>query len=93
MLKKLPAPRLLLLASTLSTSAIAIAASVEADVEKAITELEDHWSLLESYCMDRHNFEDFSGGIDLSFFSPSNVVEESETFETPTPLHVSLQSK
>lgn len=44
-------------------------------------ELMANWDTLETYCMDCHNFQDYSGGIDFTLFDPSDVPEEAEIFE------------
>ena len=44
-------------------------------------ELEENWNTLETYCMDCHNFEDYAGGVDFSFFGSGDVGAESEIFE------------
>lgn len=43
--------------------------------------LSENWQTLETYCMDCHNFQDYSGGIDFTLFDPADVVLEGETFE------------
>jgi hypothetical protein len=45
------------------------------------SDLEEGWQTLETYCMDCHNFEDYSGGIDFTLFDPEDVVDEAEIFE------------
>src|SRR5690606_33068133 len=57
------------------------ASAQAASYESAVEELQEHWSVLEDYCMGCHNFEDYAGGYDFSFFSPVDVAEEAETFE------------
>jgi len=44
-------------------------------------ELSAGWETLEIYCMDCHNFQDYSGGIDFTLFDPDDVVTEAEIFE------------
>jgi hypothetical protein len=49
--------------------------------ENPSEELEVGWQTLETYCMDCHNFQDYSGGIDFTLFDPEDVVNEAEIFE------------
>jgi len=51
------------------------------DYQSAVTDLEDNWSTLETYCTECHNFEDFAGGLDFTLFTPSAVVEDGAAFE------------
>jgi hypothetical protein len=44
-------------------------------------QLVSSWNTLERYCMDCHNFQDYSGGIDFTLFDPEDVVAEAEIFE------------
>tara|TARA_R110000824_G_scaffold288508_6_gene476925 strand:- start:31742 stop:34165 length:2424 start_codon:yes stop_codon:yes gene_type:complete len=47
----------------------------------ALDALTENWQTIERYCMDCHNFQDYSGGIDFTLFDPADVVPEAETFE------------
>lgn len=42
----------------------------------------DKWEFVEQYCTECHNFEDYSGGLDLSLLFPEDVPQNNETFET-----------
>ncbi|MBN4053603.1 DUF1592 domain-containing protein [Haliea sp. AH-315-K21] len=44
-------------------------------------ELAASWETLEIYCMDCHNFQDYSGGVDFTLFDPDDVTVEAEIFE------------
>lgn len=57
------------------------AANAAPSYDEAMEELQGNWGVLETYCTDCHNFEDYAGGIDLSFFRPEDVAAEAETFE------------
>lgn len=52
-----------------------------ADYREAVAGLVENWDTLETYCTSCHNFEDFAGGVDLSFFGPGDVASEGKTFE------------
>jgi len=43
--------------------------------------LSANWSTLETYCMECHNFIDYSGGIDFTLFNPRETAEHAEIFE------------
>lgn len=57
------------------------AAAADGDYQAAVAALADQWGALENYCTTCHNFEDYAGGIDFSFFGPQDVAGEAETFE------------
>ena len=62
--------------------AIPVAQAAESgDYQAALAELAENWSTVETYCTGCHNFEDFAGGVDLSFFGPEDVAAEGKIFE------------
>ncbi len=62
------------------TGAMCCSAYINA-ADRDSNELNANWETLETYCMDCHNFQDYSGGIDFTLFDPADVVEEAEIFE------------
>ncbi|MES2604077.1 MAG: DUF1587 domain-containing protein, partial [Pseudomonadota bacterium] len=44
-------------------------------------ELEGQWSLLDEYCSECHNYDDFSGGLALEDFSADDVTNNPAVFE------------
>ena len=74
---KLPAS----LALALALGSAGSFAAESGDYQAALAELEDNWETLETYCTDCHNFEDYAGGVDFTFFSPADVANEGEIFE------------
>lgn len=56
------------------------AADEDHDFE-ALQQAEDQWQFVENYCTDCHNFEDYSGGLDLSTLFPEDVPQNAATFE------------
>jgi hypothetical protein len=73
MQKKIPA--VLLFSAVMLPCAYLQAAEIDSE------ELVTNWGTLETYCMDCHNFQDYSGGIDFTLFDPEDVAEEAEIFE------------
>lgn len=71
----------LALAITASCMTLAVQGAEQGDYQAALANLQDNWSTLETYCTDCHNFEDYAGGVDFTFFSPADVASEAETFE------------
>ena len=53
----------------------------EGDYQAALADLRDNWDTLETYCTGCHNFEDYAGGVDFTFFSADDVADQAETFE------------
>ena len=49
--------------------------------DSSMETLSENWQTIETYCMDCHNFQDYSGGIDFTLFDPEDVVLEGEIFE------------
>ena len=62
-------------------AALPVMAQESADYQEALAGLQAQWSTVETYCTSCHNFEDFAGGVDLSFFGPQDVAAEGKTFE------------
>jgi len=62
-------------------AATSATAAESGDYQAALSELADHWDTLENYCSTCHNFEDYAGGVDFTFFTPESVAEEGEIFE------------
>ena len=62
------------------TAAMCVFAYVNA-ADSDSGEISANWETLETYCMDCHNFQDYSGGIDFTLFDPADVAEEAEIFE------------
>lgn len=48
---------------------------------KALPALEKQWDMLENYCVDCHNFEDWAGGVSLDSMSAGEVGSEAEVWE------------
>jgi hypothetical protein len=44
-------------------------------------ELADQWSMIESYCMDCHNYDEFRGGLALEGMGPEDVYTSPAVFE------------
>jgi len=42
---------------------------------------EKHWDMLNQYCTDCHNFEDWAGGVAFDVLTPENVPEKADVFE------------
>src|SRR5690554_1223136 len=80
-----PLPGIRKLARDIAATALLLGGSSMAmaapSYDSAVNELQEHWGVMEQYCMNCHNFEDYAGGIDLSWFRPQDVAVESETFE------------
>lgn len=51
------------------------------DYATALSDLKQHWSTIETYCMDCHNLDDYAGGIDFTLTSADTVAEDAEVFE------------
>ena len=43
--------------------------------------LEENWSIIESYCMECHSFDEFRGGLALEGFGPADVYDNPGVFE------------
>lgn len=43
--------------------------------------LQKNWDLLDKYCMECHNFEDWAGGVSFDGMGPESVAEEAEVWE------------
>src|SRR5687767_12924471 len=44
-------------------------------------QLEGQWSMLDEYCSECHNYDDYSGGLALEDFAPGDVVDNPAVFE------------
>ena len=40
-----------------------------------------YWSILENYCMNCHNYDDYRGGLAMESLTPDTVLDEAETWE------------
>jgi hypothetical protein len=49
--------------------------------EKNLAELENQWSLLNDYCTQCHNIEDWAGSIAFDSYSPEDVAKHRDVFE------------
>lgn len=65
------------------TAALAWAASAGAADRPADSQamLAEQWTLLESYCMECHSFDEYRGGLALEGFAPGDVHENPAVFE------------
>jgi Protein of unknown function (DUF1587)./Protein of unknown function (DUF1592)./Protein of unknown function (DUF1595)./Protein of unknown function (DUF1588)./Protein of unknown function (DUF1585). len=70
-----------LLAASASFLVPATVAAQTADANAAPRASSDHWSLLERYCTDCHNAEDWAGGIAFDTMTPDQVPHEAEVWE------------
>ena len=50
--------------------------------DTALHKMEQQWGMLEDYCMDCHNVEDWAGSLALDTFSPDTVAANTDIFET-----------
>jgi hypothetical protein len=57
------------------------AAAEEAAKSGDLTEVQAHWGMLNKYCSECHNFEDWAGGIAFDVMSADNVHKDAETWE------------
>lgn len=39
------------------------------------------WNLIDNYCLECHNFEDYSGGVAFDIMSPDTILDEAEIWE------------
>lgn len=65
----------------LGLSSVFVAGAPVQAASSAEQELQDNWGMLEQYCSDCHNFEDYAGGVDFTFFNAGDVGAEAEIFE------------
>ena len=72
---------LLAMAMTAGSFAGGVAGADPGDYQAAVSQLEENWGTLETYCTGCHNFEDYAGGVDFTFFAPGDVAEQAEIFE------------
>jgi hypothetical protein len=78
-----------LLHQAITVSVLALAVTLKAPLtvaqvknyDSALVTMRQHWSTLETYCTGCHNFEDYSGGLDLTLMTPEDIVKHPETFE------------
>ena len=60
----------------LQSRAVQVPAQAELDAQT-----EQQWAMLDKYCMDCHNVDDFSGGLAFDLMSHDTLVEEGEVWE------------
>ena len=55
--------------------------AVDAAVVPAAAEADKHWGMLDKYCVECHNFEDWKGGIAFDTMLPDSVPQDAKTWE------------
>lgn len=65
----------------LSLSSGWLAAAEHKVDKKALLNVEERWDLLDQYCVDCHNLEDWAGGIAFDALSTDDIYENTETWE------------
>lgn len=58
-----------------------VAGPVAAQNSEADGSLDERWDLVDRYCLECHNFEDWAGGLDLEGMAPDTVTEHPAVFE------------
>ena len=48
---------------------------------KAEAQADQHWTMLNSYCTDCHNFQDWAGGVAFDTMTPDSVAKDPKVFE------------
>jgi mono/diheme cytochrome c family protein len=68
-------------AAVLGVGAIVAWFATEHWSRPAVERAEQHWGLLQSYCVECHNSAEFTAGVAFDSLSPEDVPNEAETFE------------
>ena len=55
--------------------------AVDAAVVPAAAQADKHWGMLDKYCVECHNFEDWKGGIAFDTMLPDSVPQDAKTWE------------
>ncbi len=61
---------------------VALAGPAHAADSGAAAISEEHWSLLESHCVECHNFTDWAGGVAFDTMAPDMIGEDAEIWES-----------
>jgi hypothetical protein len=69
------------LATGIGLSILAMAAGAAEQPAALHKALEGQWSMLDEYCSECHNYDDYSGGLALEDFRPDDVVDNPAVFE------------
>ena len=48
---------------------------------KAEAQADQHWDMLNTYCADCHNFQDWAGGVAFDTMTPASVAKDPKVFE------------
>lgn len=59
-----------------------VASGIQAAEKPPATQAAQYWPLLEQYCADCHNFEDWAGGVAFDTMLPENVPADAEVWES-----------
>ncbi len=65
----------------LAATALTAAPARANDLDTLRQQADQHWTLLDSFCADCHNFEEWAGGVAFDIFGPEDVAAEAATFE------------
>ena len=57
-------------------------ASSPAIAQSAAAQPDEHWSVVQTYCIACHNFEDWAGGVAFDVMDPAAIPEDAEVWET-----------
>jgi uncharacterized protein DUF1592/uncharacterized protein DUF1588/uncharacterized protein DUF1587/uncharacterized protein DUF1585/uncharacterized protein DUF1595 len=60
---------------------VAIVSALLAPVAHADADAPRHWPVLEKYCVECHNTEDWAGGVAFDALTPQSIATETETWE------------
>jgi hypothetical protein len=66
---------------TASSAVPAGGSPAPAAAHSPVAQAGQHWGLLEKYCSECHNAEDWAGGVAFDTMTPESVPQEAETFE------------
>src|SRR5688500_17860231 len=69
------------LASGVAFAVLALGAGAAAAQSAPHEQLKGQWSMLDEYCSECHNYDDYSGGLALEDFGPDDVTENPAVFE------------
>src|SRR5687768_7612121 len=69
------------LASGVAFAVMALNTGAAAAQSAPHEQLVGQWSMLDEYCSECHNYDDYSGGLALENFSPADVAENPAVFE------------
>ena len=65
----------------LAVAIFALSGQAFAQDYAALAHADRQWGFLDEYCTTCHNFEDYSGGLDMTFLSVEEVPQDAEIWE------------